>query len=202
MFDKLRQGGALVIDARQPESFAGLHVPGSVNVGLGNSFATWAGTVLPADAEVLLVLDRSEDLWEATWHLLRTGYEAPVGWLAGGMHDWRTSGREVATMPQLTVEGAAVGLANGELRVLDVRQPAEWADGHVEGATFITGGELPSRLTELSPTDGRPLAVMCGSGFRSSVMASLLRASGRDDATNLVGGVEAWRAAGLPLVRA
>jgi len=202
MFDKLRHGGAVVIDARQPESFAGLHVPGSVNVGLGNSFATWAGTVLPADAEVLLVLDRSEDLWEATWQLLRTGYSAPVGWLGGGMHDWRTSGREVATMPQLTVERAAAALANGELRVLDVRQPAEWADGHVEGATFITGGELPSRLDFVLPPDGHPLAVMCGSGFRSSVMTSLLRASGRDDAMNLVGGVEAWRAAGLPLVRA
>jgi hydroxyacylglutathione hydrolase len=199
-FAKLRDGGALVIDARQPEAFAGLHVPGSVNVGLGTSFATWAGTVVPADADVLLVLERPGDLWDVTWHLLRTGYAAPVGWLAGGMHDWRTSGREVAALPQLTVDEAAAALARGELRVLDVRQPAEWVDGHVEGATFITGGELPSRLGDLPAPDGRPLAVMCGSGFRSAVMTSLLRANGRDDAVNLVGGVEAWRAAGLPLV--
>lgn len=197
--EKLMDGGAVVLDARQPEAFAGLHLPGSVNVGLGTSFATWAGTVLPEGADVVLVLDRPEDLWEATWQLLRIGYAPPAGWLAGGAAAWRTSGREVASLPQVTAQEAADALARGELRVLDVRQPAEWAEGHVDGATFVTGGELPSRLADLPAPDGRPLAVMCGSGFRSSVMTSVLRANGRDDAVNLIGGAEAWRAAGLPV---
>lgn len=196
---KLQGGGAVVLDARQPEAFAGLHVPGSINVGLGTSFATWAGTVLPEGAEVVLVLDRPEDLWEATWQLLRIGYAPPAGWLAGGAAAWRTSGREVASLPQVTAQEAADALARGELRVLDVRQPAEWAEGHVDGAAFVTGGELPSRLADLPAPDGRRLAVMCGGGFRSSVMTSLLRANGRDDAVNLIGGAEAWRAAGLRL---
>lgn len=200
MFDKLRDAGATVIDTRQPEGFAGAHVSGSLNVGLGNSFATWAGTVVPEDADVLLVLDRPEDLWDATWHLLRIGYRAPLGWLAGGMEEWRTSGRALASMPQLSVDAVHERLMRGEVRVLDVRQPAEWAEGHVEGATFITGAELPARLDDVPDPDGRPLAVMCGSGFRSSVMTSLLRAAGRDDAVNTIGGADAWGSRGLPFV--
>jgi hydroxyacylglutathione hydrolase len=200
MFEKLRDAGAIAIDTRQPEAFAGAHVPGALNVGLGDSFATWAGSVVPEDADVLLVLDRPEDLWDAAWHLLRIGYRAPLGWLAGGMEDWRTSGRAVAQMPQLSVDEVHERLARGEMRVLDVRQPAEWADGHVEGAVFITGAELASRLGDVPEPDGRPLAVMCGTGFRSSVMTSLLRAAGRDDAVNTIGGADAWDARGLPLV--
>lgn len=195
---ELQAGGAVVLDARQPESFAGGHVPGALNVGLGSSFSTWAGTVLPESAEVVLVLDRADDLWEATWQLLRTGYRPPVGWLGGGMADWRTSGQPIATLGQLSVHEALERVVRGEVELLDVRQPGEWRDGHAEGATFLTAGELPSRLDEV-PRD-RPVAVICGSGFRSSVAASLLVAEGRD-ALTVVGGMTAWRAAGLPTTK-
>jgi hydroxyacylglutathione hydrolase len=191
----LQEGGAVVLDARQPEAFAGCHVPGALNVGLGTSFSTWAGTVVPDDAEVVLVLDRADDLWDATWQLLRTGYAPPVGWLAGGMAAWRASGRQVATLRQLTVHEARDRIDDGSIAVLDVRQPGEWREDHVEGATFLTAGELPARLGEV-PSD-RPVAVICGNGFRSSVAASLLAAEGRE-AWAIVGGMTAWRAAGLP----
>ncbi|MDQ3306436.1 MAG: MBL fold metallo-hydrolase, partial [Actinomycetota bacterium] len=77
--------GAVVLDTRSPEAFGGGHVPGALNVGLDGAFATWAGTVLPEDAAVVLVLDLPADLWSATWELLRIGYPPPLGWLAGGM---------------------------------------------------------------------------------------------------------------------
>ena len=194
---KAQAGGAVVLDARQPESFAGGHVPGALNVGLGSSFPTWVGTVLPEDAEVVLVLDRADDLWDATWGLLRIGYPRPVGWLGGGMSAWRTSGRHVATVGQLTAHEAHALAEGGSLAILDVRQPAEWRDGHAERAQFLTGAALPARLAEV-PAD-RPVAVVCGSGFRSSVAASVLAAQGYD-ARVVVGGMEAWRAAGLPTV--
>lgn len=194
---KLQEGGAVVLDARQPESFAGGHIPGALNVGLGTSFSTWAGTVVPEGAEVALVLDRAEDLWEATWQLLRTGYRPPAGWLGGGMTAWRTSGRPIATLDQLTVHEAEERVSQGEVVLLDVRQPGEWHAGHVPDARFLTAAELPARLDEV-PRD-RPIAVVCGSGFRSSVAASLLKAEGRSVAT-VVGGMTAWRAAGLPVI--
>lgn len=198
VFAKLREGGAVVLDGRQPEAFAGGHVPGALNVTVGGSFPTWAGTVLPEGADVLLVLDRAEDLMEATWDLLRIGYRPPVGWLADGMSGWRTSAQEVARLDQVSVLELRRLLDEGAVGLVDVRQPAEWADGHVEGAVFITGGELPTRLDEVP--DGRPVAVMCGSGFRSVVASSLLRATGRVQVVSVVGGMDAWRAAGLPIV--
>ena len=194
---ELQAKGALVLDTRQPESFAGGHVPGALNVGLGRSFSTWAGTVVPEGADVVLVLDRADDLWEAAWQLLRIGYRSPIGWLSGGMADWRTSGHRIATLGQLSVHEARDRAATGELTLLDVRQPGEWREGHAEQATFLTAAELPARLDEVPP--GRPVAVVCGSGFRSSVATSLLVANDRDVVT-VVGGMTAWKSAGLPVV--
>ena len=191
--------GAVVLDTRPPEAFGGGHVPGALNVGQGAAFPTWAGTVLDEGAAVLLVLDSPADLWTVTWDLLRIGYPPPVGWLAGGMLAWRTAGLDLAMLPQITVHELERRLAAGEVDLLDVRQPGEWSGGHVEGATFITGGELPRRLDDVSRT-GRPLAVACGSGYRSSVSASLLAARTDLDVVNVLGGMAAWTAAGYPTV--
>jgi hydroxyacylglutathione hydrolase len=201
LFAKLREGGAVVLDTRRTEAFAGGHVPGALHVAIEGSFATWAGTVLPEGAETLLVLDRAEDLWEATWQLLRIGYAPPAGWLVGGMQGWRTTGMDVESAAQLSVRQVAEKLQDGSVRVLDVRQPDEWVQGHIEGATFMTGAEVPAEVGSLPPPDGRPLAVICGGGFRSSVIASLLVSLGREDAATVVGGMGAWRAEGLPVVR-
>jgi hydroxyacylglutathione hydrolase len=189
--------GAVVLDTRPPEAFGGGHIPGALNVGHGASFPTWAGTVLDEDVAAVLVLDSPADLWPVTWDLLRIGYQLPVGWLAGGMLAWRTAAMDLERLPQITVHELRRRLAAAELDLLDVRQPAEWADGHVEGATFITGGELPQRLDDV-PRTGRPLAVVCGSGYRSSVSASLLDAHTELDVINVAGGMSAWKAAGYP----
>ncbi len=191
--------GAVVLDTRPPEAFGGGHIPGALNVGQGAAFPTWAGTVLDAGAPAVLVLDSPADLWAVTWDLLRIGYPPPVGWLAGGMLAWRTAGLDLAMLPQITVHELARRLAAGEVDLLDVRQPGEWSGGHVEGATFITGGELPRRLDDV-PRTGRPLAVACGSGYRSSVSASLLAARTDLDVVNVLGGMAAWTAAGYPTV--
>ncbi|MHB8670526.1 MAG: MBL fold metallo-hydrolase [Acidimicrobiales bacterium] len=191
--------GGTVLDARSAEAFGAAHIPGSLNVGLGSSFATWAGTVLPEGARVLLVLDRPDDLWDATWQLLRIGYDTPSGWLAGGMMAWRTAAMPLEAIPQITVHELKARLDAGEeVAVLDVRQPAEWAAGHIDGATFITGGELPSRLDEAPAV--AVVATVCGSGYRSSVASSLLAAHGRT-VINVLGGMTAWNKAGYPVAR-
>lgn len=197
-FARRRDDGALVLDCRQPEAFGGGHIPASLNVGLGTSFPTWAGSVLPVDRPVLLVLDRAGDLWEVCWHLLRIGYDLPAGWLAGGMMAWRVAGREIDRVAQWTVEELHQRQSSGiGLCVLDVRQPNEWRNGHVPGALHVPGGELARRLEEV-PGE-HPIAVYCGSGFRSSVACSQLKAAGHDLVFNVLGGFTAWRARGLPV---
>lgn len=193
--DAAEADDTVVLDTRQPEAFGGGHIPGALNVGLGPSFPTWAGTVLPEGARTLVVLDEPARLPEVTWHLLRIGYPPPAGWLAGGMFAWRAAAKPWERLPQITARELADRL--DELAVLDVRQPVEWAGGHIDGAAFVTGAELPERLED-APRG--PLAVTCGSGYRSSVSASLLAAHGRDDVVNVLGGMAAWNNAGLPTV--
>ena len=195
-FAEHMRDGAVVLDARSSEAWAGGHIPGSLNVGLSNSFSTWAGTVLGDGDRVLLVLEDPDLLWEAAWQLLRTGYDLPIGWLSGGMQAWRTSGESVEAMGEISVGDLKKRMEESNIEVLDVRQPAEWAEGHIPGASFITGAEVPERLSEVGTT--KPLAVVCGSGYRSAVISSYLRARGHEDVHSVVGGMSAWNSAGLP----
>ena len=190
--EELRSGGAIVLDTRSTDAFAASHIPGSLSVGAGPQFPTWAGTVLLDDDRAVLVLEHPDDLWAVTWDLLRIGARPPVGWLAGGLEAWRTSGRDTTAVPQL--EAAELAARLGEIEVLDVRQPAEWAAGHVKGARFITGAQLPERVAEVGKG---PVAVMCGAGFRSAVAASVLLRHGVE-VLNLKGGMAAWSAGGHP----
>jgi hydroxyacylglutathione hydrolase len=198
-FARRRDEGALVLDCRAPEAFAGAHIPGAINVGAGASFPTWAGSVMPENANILLVVDDPAQLWDIYWQLLRIGYGQPVGWLAGGMLAWRTAALPLAALPQWTpgeLDAARRRDARG-LFILDVRQPAEWHGGHVPGAHHISGSELPERLPAV-PTDRR-VAVYCGSGYRSSVAASLLKHIGHPNVCNVIGGFSAWEAERLPV---
>jgi hydroxyacylglutathione hydrolase len=190
--------GALVVDCRAPEAFAGAHIPGALNVGAGTSFPTWAGSILPEDADLLLVVDDPAQLWDIYWKLLRIGYREPSGWLAGGMMAWRTSAQPLGSLPQWTPrELEARRRERNDLFILDVRQPAEWKAGHVPDAHHISGGELPEQLDNV-PKE-KPVAVYCGSGYRSSVAASLLRRSGHRNVYNVIGGFAAWEAEQLPV---
>lgn len=198
-FEQTHREGAVILDCRQAEAFSA-HIPGALNAGLGSSFSTWAGTVLPADSSVLLVLDSPDDLWEAVWQLLRVGYPLPAGWLAGGMFAWRTAGKPLQMMPQASVWDLQHRLQQaGDMEVLDVRQPGEWAAGHIPQARFLTGSELPRRLDEINRE--RQVAIICGSGYRSSVAASLLQHHGFTNIVNILGGMSAWKAAGLPIAK-
>jgi hydroxyacylglutathione hydrolase len=102
-------------------------------------------------------------------------------------------------MPEWTVWDLDKEMKKQGLLILDVRQPNEWRAGHIEGAMYLSGAELPKRVSEI-PKD-RPVAVICGSGYRSSVSASLLLREGHPDVTNVLGGMAAWKKAGLPVTK-
>lgn len=190
--EKMRQDGIVVLDCRSPEAFSA-HIPGALNVGVGNAFATWAGSVVPYDTPLVLVLETPADLWDVCWQLLRIGYDLPKGWLAGGMLAWRTAGMPIEVLPQWTIWQLRENMEkDSELLVLDVRQPAEWSEGHIPRAIHISGGEIARRADEL-PKD-RPIATICGSGYRSSVAASLLKRRGYKAVFNVLGGMTGWEA--------
>lgn len=96
------------------------------------------------------------------------------------------------TTTEIDVHKAAAAIEQGA-RVVDVREPAEFAAGHVPGALPVPMGQLPGRLSDLDPNV--PVLVICASGNRSAAMADLLTAAGFD-AVSVAGGTSAWVASG------
>jgi hydroxyacylglutathione hydrolase len=198
--ERLGAGGAVVLDTRSPAAFGNAHVAGSVNIGLDGQFASWAGTVLPAVSSLVLVTDGSNEAAEAEIRLARVGLENVRGYLEGGIAAWHDSGRPLARTEQISVAELAERLREGECRVIDVRRPTEWTAGHI-------GEAMPSPLAALpsAPPPGpreEPVAVICAGGYRSAIASSLLERQGFSRIANVVGGMAAWSASGLPVVAA
>ncbi len=185
------EGEAIVLDTRAVAEYGRGHVPGSLNVPLDGKFAPWVGTVLPPGSPIVVVAEEGREE-EAIVRLARVGYETVIGWLAGGIEQWKQAGGQVAATPQLTRREVEDRLRSGAVALLDVRTGDEWGAGHVEGAIHLPLSELIGRMADVPE---KPLAILCGSGYRSSIACSLLERAGRRNVCNVSGGWEAWQQA-------
>ncbi|HEX9123354.1 MAG TPA: MBL fold metallo-hydrolase [Actinomycetota bacterium] len=170
--------GAWIVDVRDGSDFAAAHIPGSLNIPLEESFASYVGWLLPFDDPLVLVAPEppGEAVHEATRQLFRIGYERVLGSLRGGIEAWRRSGRELRAYPVATLD-QLLALAGREVsRILDVRQAPEWEAGHLDGSRHVFVGDLPERLDGFE--HDREVVVACASGYRSSMAASLLDRAG------------------------
>ena len=131
--------------------------------------------------------------------LARVGIETVMGYLANGFSAWEASGLPIARLTQWEVAKLRDSLrASHPPRILDVRSPGEFAGGHVEGALSVPLPQVKRRLESLGLDKAAPLAIICGSGYRSSAAASLLEAAGYKQLINIVGGMKAWLGGQLP----
>jgi glyoxylase-like metal-dependent hydrolase (beta-lactamase superfamily II)/rhodanese-related sulfurtransferase len=188
------QSEVLVLDVRPAERFAAGHVPGSVNIGLGGQFASWAGTILGVAARPVLVAESREQVEEARTRLARVGIDVEAGYLEDGVEGWKRAGFEPAQTPQVSVAELSQR-AGREVDVLDVRREAEWQAGHIAGAETWPVDRFGAQMPPLRRD--RPVAVHCKSGYRSMIACSLLEKAGYGNVINVVGGFDAWQAAGL-----
>jgi len=189
--------GAVVLDTREPMDFAAGHLQGAVNVGLQGRFAEYVGDVLGPSRSIVLVTDPGREL-EAKVRLGRIGFDRVVGALAEPLHAFLDCPEAVERSSRVTIEQLAERRGNTpELQLVDVRNPGETAGGVLPGAVTAPLPALVDALDRLDPE--RPTVAYCASGYRSAIAASVLTASGFADVSDLLGGFEAWRAAGLPL---
>jgi len=195
---RLSEQDHLVLDVRPAAAFGAGHVPGAVNIGLGGQFASWAGTVIPASTPLLVVAEDLAQVDEAVTRLARVGIEGVKGFLGGGMYAWDKAGLEVATVPQMSIDELRSRIEEkADLQIIDVRRPGEYESGHAPGAISVPLNSLESRAGGLEST--RPTAVICASGYRSSIAASMLERRGFRALFNIVGGTSAWINAGYPV---
>jgi len=192
--------GALVIDSRTPADFGTAHLPGALFAGLGASFTTWMGWIAPFERDVILVLCDDTQYPAARTELRRIGLDRVGGYLQGGMERWRGAGLPLEALPGMTVAALAkesLG-TGGALTVLDVRSPDEWREAHIPGSINLFAGDIAQGAEPAFPREAWS-AVMCGSGYRSSVAASLLRQHGWSNLINVQGGMAAWSEADYPV---
>jgi len=201
---RLGDAGAQFLDVRDPAEYAKGHLPGSINVGLGGQYATWAGTVLDRSKPIVIVAEPGREQ-EAALRLGRIGFDHVKGHLRGGMEAlaerpdlvWPTE-----RVPAQVIADEVAANGNGESHaapfVLDVRNPREWAARHIPGSVNIPLNHLQERIAEV-PRDRR-IAVHCAGGYRSSVAASILHQHGITNLIELAGGLAAWEAAKLPVL--
>ncbi len=182
--------GAVLVDGRGPEEFALGHLRGAVNIGLEGRYAEFAGSVVPTDVDIVLFVEPGQEL-EAKTRLARIGFDRVIGYLERPFEAMFDHPDDVQIASRLTAtafDQRAAELAN--LQIVDVRNPGEVAAGTIPDATPIPVGQLPTRLGELDPA--KPTVVYCAGGYRSSVAASLLRANGFTDVSDILGGYGAW----------
>jgi hydroxyacylglutathione hydrolase len=185
--------GAVVLDVRSPEAFARGHLRGSINIGLEGRFAEHAGDVVDTTDEIVVVCD-SGCAHEARMRLGRVGLDSIAGALDRPRAAFSQRPDVIAIASRLTARQLARAMHEvADLVVLDVREPGERALGCIEGSTHIPIVQLRDRLSELDPV--RPVVAYCAGGYRSSIAASLLRAHGLADVSDLIGGYQAWAAA-------
>jgi len=192
----LQRTGGQIVDTRDAGEFAAAHLSGTINIGLGGQYATWAGTILSRDRPIVIIADPGRE-HEAAIRLGRIGFDHIVGYLQDGLRSVESRPDLTTTTTRLAAPLAAERLATGAVVALDVRSPAEREQKSIPGSISVPLNHLRERVGEL-PVD-RPLLVYCAGGYRSAIAASLLQQLGFSDVSELAGGIAAWDAAKLPL---
>lgn len=201
--------GAWLVDLRPASAFVQGHLPGALSIPVNRSFATWAGSLLPYDADIWLLsgempvgasADLPADVAHAAHDLSLIGLDRVRGWFdQSAQAAWVTAGHSLQSVPQLAIADLADRVAQESATVLDVRGATEFAAGRLPMSLNVPLGRLQEKMASL-PTD-RPLVMHCQSGARSVIASSVLQRAGHENVVNLTQGFVGWRDAGREVVR-
>jgi hydroxyacylglutathione hydrolase len=193
----MQEVGAQILDTRDPAEFAAAHLAGSVNIGLGGQYATWAGTVLDRDHPIVIIADPGRENESAT-RLGRIGFDHVVGFLKNGLLSLKTRPELTITTERISAPFASELLASREPPLaVDVRAPREREQKRIAGSLSVPLNHLVENIGKI-PKD-RSLLVYCAGGYRSSIAASLLQRSGFERVSEIAGGIVGWETANLPI---
>jgi len=182
-----QQNGVIVIDTRDAQFFAAGHLTHSLNVGLQGRYAEYTGAVVAPTDKVVVVCETGQQL-EAKVRLARIGYDNVVGWIS--VDDLVSRPDIVSKASRLTAQQFSDRRNElTEIQIVDVRNEGEAKLGKLDTAVNIPIAQLSRRIDELSSS--RPTVVYCAGGYRSSLAASVLRAHGFTDVSDVLGGYEA-----------
>ncbi|MEO0734330.1 MAG: MBL fold metallo-hydrolase [Bacteroidota bacterium] len=179
---------ALLLDVRDREAFSTAHVPNSIWIGIDGQFAPWVGALIVDIKQPILLVAPEDRTEEVVTRLSRVGYDNVLGYLAGGIDAWTATGRETDTIENVDAAAFAQLVENGTVRsIIDVRKPTEFLAEHLTAAENYPldylNGQHAANLSR-----GEKRYLHCGSGYRSLIAASILRARGYRELVNIRGG--------------
>jgi len=190
--------GVQVVDVRDPESFAGGHIPGTLNI-WSEGVPAFAGWFLNYEDPIVLVDDDGSRIEGVEKYLIRLGYDNMYGYLSGGFSSWFKSAGPLETIKTCSVQELHNEMEDPSLFLLDVRKEWEWEEERIIGSHNIYLGILEKNLKKVPKDKG--VVVYCDSGYKAGVAASILRMNGYKDVTNVLGSMMAWKSAGYPTSR-
>lgn len=192
----VNQADSQLVDTRHMLAFGGGHIPGAINIGDRPELSVWAGDMLSYEKPILLVVEDETQLDWIIWHFAYVGLTNFSGYLTGSMQAWNNKGLPLETVPQITVQQLAREQDNFQL--LDVRSPSEFEKSRINGARHKYLAEMRSGIHgDLGLDPNKPVAVYCGSGYRASIAASLMKRGGFKEVYNVPGSMQAWKHAGF-----
>ncbi len=189
------QTDALLLDTRDPQTFAKGFIPNSINIGIDGNFAPWVGTLIPDIKQtILLIADQGREE-EIVTRLARVGYDNTIGFLEGGFEAWKNSGKESDRIKSISVEELAKRMEeNPNLKILDVRKKSEHFSEHIIESENIALDYINDHFSEVHKD--KTYYVHCAGGYRSMIFNSILRARGYNNLIDVKGGFEAIKASG------
>ena len=194
--EQRRAAGAMLVDVRTDQQFDDAHIRDAVSIPMLNAgFGSKLAWLADREQEIVFIGRDDEDGRQAGRLAVAVGIRRLAGFLHGGMTSWRQEKHEVARIDRLPLSELA---DRDGLQILDVREQSEWDEGHIPGSHFMPWHDIDELPDGLDPT--RPIAVVCGSGQRAAVAASLVRRAGAEHVIHVTeGGVPAWGRLGHPL---
>lgn len=187
---------ALIIDTRDKTAFVKGFIPNSIFIGLGGSFAPWVGTLVKDLQQPILIVAEDGKEEEAVMRLARVGYDNTIGFLKGGFKSWSSTGKEVDAIHSMTADQLSKARKEQKLNIIDVRKPTEYTAEHVEDAENVPLDFINENMAQLKK--GETYYLHCASGYRSVIMASILKARGYEHITDIAGGFQDIRETDIP----
>ncbi len=198
--DKFRKAinkNTIVLDIRNYDAFGAQHIKNSYAIDYGGNFATFAGWVLPPDKNIMIVARDLHQAQGAVKWLRRVGLDNVTGYLKGGMFEWMKAGYEAEHIQQMSPSEIIKAMKTGKYQLIDVRAEGEFQNVRIKNSVNIPAPDTRKRFNEIDKT--KKTILMCTTGHRSSLAASILSQKGIGNLFNAAGGITGYTAAGFPL---
>ena len=181
--------GSVVLDVRHQDKFVVEHVPNSIFIGIEGGFAPWVGALIKDVEQPILLIVEDDAIEEAITRLSRVGFDNILGYLDGGLENWKKEGKEVESLESISADQFSAQVEKDGRKIFDVRKPGEWDTEHLPDAENTSLGELNNHLAEFPKED--KFYIHCAGGYRSVIAASILKSRGIHNMIDVKGGFDA-----------